>query len=161
MRRNIRRDLIAKYQIDSTQIKTEDMTWVDEQNRNQLKEIIEEFGFPNLQMIGQEAMNGVFYIIQHSDGDTEWQKSQLPNIELAVANGELEESLYALLYDRIKVNSHEKQRYGTQFSKVDTKTQTVVLKETEDLENLDKRRRSKGLMPIEMYKRFMLLTRSK
>ncbi len=156
VRRNTRWDLITKYQVDSTQIKTEDMSWVDEQNRNQLKEIIEEFGFPNLQLIGQDAMHGVFFIIQHSDGDTEWQKSQLPNIERAVANGDLEDSDYAYLYDRIQVNSRKKQRYGTQFSKVDPKTNTIELQETEDLDNLDKRRRSKGLIPIEMYKRLMI-----
>ena len=32
----------------------------------------------------------------------------------------------------------------------------VELAETEDLENLDKRRMEVGIMPIDMYKRFML-----
>ncbi len=49
----------------------------------------------------------MFFIIQHSDGDKEWQKSQLPNIERAVENGDLEGQKYAYLYDRIKINSGE------------------------------------------------------
>jgi hypothetical protein len=101
-------------------------------------------------------MYGVFLMLQHSDGDKEWQKSQLPNIEKAVKKGDLQGQSYAYLYDRIKINSGEKQLYGSQFSKVDPVIKSVELAETEDLENLDNRRREMGMMPIEMYKRLML-----
>ena len=100
-------------------------------------------------------MFGVFLMIQHADGDQEWQRSQLEKIEEAVEKGDLEGQSYAYLYDRIKIHRGEKQRYGTQFAKVDPVNKTVELAETEDIENLDKRRRAMGLMPIEMYKRFM------
>jgi hypothetical protein len=54
------------------------------------------------------------------------------------------------------MNGGEKQLYGTQFANVDPLQQTVELAEIEDLEHLDTRRREIGMMPIEMYKRFML-----
>lgn len=63
---------------------------------------------------------------------------------------------YAYLYDRIKINNGEKQLYGTQFAKVDPINKIVELAETEDLDNLDNRRREVGMMPIEMYKRGIL-----
>jgi hypothetical protein len=156
VRANLMYDLISKYEIDSTQITKENGGMVDERNRNRLKEIFEIHGFPNKKTVGRDAMKGVFFIIQHADGDKEWQKSQLSNIEKAVENGDLDGQKYAYLYDRIKINSGEKQLYGTQFTNVDPKKKTVALADTENIENLDQRRMNIGMMPIAMYKNFML-----
>ena len=106
--------------------------------------------------MGKDAMYGIFLMIQHSDADKEWQQSQLVNIEQAVKDGDMMGSNYAYLYDRIKVNSGQKQRYGTQFANVDPINRVVEIAETEDPENLDERRMAMGIMPIEMYKAFVL-----
>jgi len=155
-RGNVMKHIIQKYQIDSTEVKTEQAWSTDEFNRNRLKEIFAKYGFPTRSMVGKEAMNGVFLIIQHADGDKEWQKSQLSNIETAAKNGDLRLQDFAYLFDRIKVNSGQPQRYGSQFLKVDRKNQIAQLRDTEDLANLNKRRREMGMMPIEMYRRLML-----
>lgn len=156
VRGNMMQNIINKYNIDSSQITKDDGVTVDERNRNRLKEIFKEFGFPNSKLIGKDAMQGIFFIIQHSDGDKEWQKSQLSNIEKAVGNRELDGQKYAYLYDRIKINSGEKQLYGTQFAKVDPINKTVELADTENIRNLDIRRMKVGMMPIKMYKEYML-----
>ncbi len=156
VRGNIMQDIILKYNIDSTEITKDGGVIVDEKNRIRLKEIFKEYGFPSRELVGRDAMQGIFIMIQHSDGDKEWQKSQLVNIEKAVKKGDMDGQSYAYLYDRIKTNSGEKQLYGTQFSNVDPINKTVELAETEDLENLDKRRMEIGMMPIQMYKEFML-----
>jgi hypothetical protein len=156
VRGNTMFNIISKYNIDSTQITKDDGVAVDERNRNRLKEIFKEFGFPNKKLVGRDAMQGIFLIIQHSDGDKDWQKSQLPNIEKAVENGDMDGEKYAYLYDRIKINNGEKQLFGTQFAKVDPIKKTVELAEIEDANNLDRRRMKIGMMPIEMYKEFML-----
>lgn len=155
-RGNIMDDIIDKFSVSRDQITQDGCIAVDERNRTRLKEIFAEIGFPTRELVGKDAMYGVFLMLQHSDGDKEWQKSQLPNIEKAVKKGDLQGQSYAYLYDRIKINSGEKQLYGSQFSKVDPVTKSVELAETEDLENLDNRRREMGMMPIEMYKRLML-----
>lgn len=155
-RGNLMGNMISKYNIDSTEITQDGGILVDERNRNRLKEIFNEYGFPTKELVGKDAMQGIFLMIQHSDGDKEWQKSQLPNIEKAVKNGDMDGQSYAYLYDRIQINSGEKQLYGTQFAKVDPINKIVELAETEDLENLDRRRMEMGMMPIEMYKEFML-----
>lgn len=149
-------DIISKYKIDSSEITQNGGVYVDERNRNRLKEIFKEFGFPTRKLVGKDAMHGIFLMIQHSDGDKEWQKSQLSNIEKAVKNGDMDGQSYAYLYDRIQIKSGEKQLYGTQFAKVDPINEIVELAETEDLENLDRRRMEIGMTPIEMYKEFML-----
>mgnify|MGYP001290088728 CR=1 FL=1 len=156
VRGNLMQDIINKYNIDTAKIKKNSGVMVDEQNRNRLKEIFKEIGFPTKKQVGKDAIQGIFFIIQHSDGDKEWQKSQLSNIEIAVQNGELDGQKYAYLYDRIKINNGEKQLYGTQFSNVDPINKTIELAETEYLENLDMRRMKIEMMPIEMYKKFML-----
>ena len=155
-RGNIMDDVIDKFSISRDQITQNGCIAVDKRNRTRLKEIFAEIGFPTRKLVGKDAMYGVFLMLQHSDGDKEWQKSQLPNIEKAVKKGDLQGQSFAYLYDRIKINSGKKQLYGSQFSKVDMKTKSVELAETEDLANLDNRRREMGMMPIEMYKRFVL-----
>lgn len=155
-RGNLMHDIISKYKIDSTEITQNGGVFVDERNRNRLKEIFKEYGFPTKKLVGKDAMQGIFLMIQHSDGDKEWQKSQLPNIERAVKDGDMNGESYAYLYDRIKINSGEKQLYGTQFAYVDPINKTVELADTEDLDNLDNRRMEIGMMPIQMYKEFMI-----
>lgn len=157
VRGNVMHDLILKYKINTTQIIHHGLNDVDEKNRNKLKEIFKTYGFPTKKLVGRDAMNGVFLMIQHADRDKKWQKAQLENIEKAVENGDMDAQSYAYLFDRIQINNGQKQLYGTQFAKVDLENMVVELAPTEDLENLDQRRMEIGMMPIEMYKRFMLL----
>lgn len=155
-RGNIMEDIISKFDINRNETTQDGAIIVDERNRTRLKEIFVDNGFPTRELVGKDAMYGIFLMLQHSDGDKDWQKSQLPNIERAVKAGDLNGQSFAYLYDRIRINGGEKQLYGSQFSNVDPVAKTVELAATEDLSNLNKRRREMGMMPIEMYKRFML-----
>lgn len=155
VRGNALSEMISKYKLSEYELATPGVS-VDGTNRVRLKEIIMEFGFPTRQLVGRDAMQGVFLMIQHSDGDREWQKEQLPNIEKAVKQGDMDGQTYAYLYDRIKINGGEKQLYGTQFKNVDVINKRVELADTEDIGNLDRRRMEVGMMPIKMYEQFML-----
>ena len=157
VRSNLMEDMLNKYGLKEKEVIIDSFgVATDERNRNQLEKIIQEFGFPTLKMVGKDAMDGVFYIIQHADGNKEWQAMQLSHIKKAVDNGDLEAVDYAYLYDRIKVNSGEPQLYGTQFSKVDPINRIVEFAPIEDEENVDKRRREMAMMPIDMYKKLVL-----
>ena len=155
-RGNLMKDIIERYQLDSARVTQDNGVAVDQRNRDQLKKIIKKHGFPDRALVGRDAMRGVFLIIQHADRDQEWQQSQLSNIELAVHRDDLDGQAYAYLYDRIQRNSGKKQRYGTQFVRVDPEEKIVELADTEAVDSLDERRREIGMMPIETYKRFML-----
>ncbi|MFT6416990.1 MAG: hypothetical protein ACJARZ_002342 [Dokdonia sp.] len=72
VRENLMSDIIAKYNLAPSQITKDTGINVDTRNRHRLKEIFREFGFPAKRLIGKDAMNGIFLMIQHSDGDKEW-----------------------------------------------------------------------------------------
>lgn len=157
VRSNLMTDLLEKYNLSKKDVIIDSFgVSTDERNRGRLKEIIGEFGFPTRRLVGKDAMEGIFMMIQHSDGDKEWQKQQLTLIEKAVKQGDMDGQSYAYLYDRIKINGGEKQLYGTQFKNVDPINKTVELSDTEDIENLDRRRMEVGMMPIQMYEQIML-----
>ena len=157
VRGNVLTRLIEKYSLDSTAIPSLDKpaTQVDLENQEALKALIDEYGFPTAEQVGREAMQGVFFIIQHADANPNSQAAQLPQIEAAVKRGDLDGQRYAYLYDRIQRNKGEPQRYGTQFSKADPISGTFELAKVEDPDNLDRRRRKVGLMPMDTYKEFM------
>lgn len=157
VRSNLMIAMLDKYNLTKEEVIIDSFGMnTDERNRVRLKEIINEYGFPTKKLVGEDAMDGIFLIIQHSDRDKVWQKSQLQNVKKAVDKGDMDSQDYAYLYDRIRINEGEKQLYGTQFAKVDPETMTVELAPTEDIENLDMRRMELGMMPIEMYKELML-----
>jgi len=158
-RGNYMKAKVEYYKFDSLEIMANLESDVDLVNRERLQEIISTHGFPTKKLVGDEGMESIFYIIQHADQDTAWQSEQLKFVEKAVKSGDMDGNDYAYLYDRICTNSKRPQRYGTQFKNVDLVAQIAELAETEDLENLDKRRREISLMPIDMYKRFMLQAR--
>ena len=148
-RGNLMKDIIEKYEIDTNQISNKGLNYIDNYNTSRLKEIVLEYGFPTGKLIGKDAMSGVFFIIQHSN-ELDWQKANFPKIKSAVSNGYLEGQKYAMLYDRIQMNSGLKQKYGTQLDKIDETTYRLY-----DLENeqeLDRRRMEIGLFPFSMYK---------
>lgn len=153
---NIAKDIVSKHGFDPSSFTSLSMVFVDERNRKRLNEIIREHNFPTTKLIGRDAMRGVFLIIQHADGDREWQKSQLVNLKQAVDAGDLPKQNYAYLYDRIKVNEGQAQRYGSQFENVNSEKGIAQLRPTEDLDNLNQRRKAMEMMPIETYKRLIL-----
>jgi hypothetical protein len=156
-RGNVMNDMITKYKLAELELPGDrEAIGIDKMNRDRLKEIIAGFGFPTRQLVGKDAMEGIFLMIQHSDLDPQWQKAQLPNIEKAVKQGDMDGQSYAYLYDRIKINGGEKQLYGTQFKFVDAATKRVEMSDTEDIENLDRRRMEMGMMPMKMYEQFVL-----
>jgi hypothetical protein len=159
VRSNLLVELFDKYDLKKEEVIIDSFgVNTDERNRSRLDEIIEEYGFPTKGLVGKDAMDGVFYIIQHSD-NVEWQKLQLPNIRRAVERGDMDPQDYGYLYDRVMLRTGRKQFYGTQFINVDTVNKVVDLAETEDLENLDKRRMELGMMPIRMYEEIILENR--
>lgn len=155
-RGNFLEDLIKKHGLDTSQLIYRQPIDVDLHNRQALQQILGRHGLPTRAMVGKDAMEAIFFIIQHADGDKVWQKDQLPLIEKAVKAGDLDAQSYAYLYDRIQVGAGLEQRYGTQFSHVDFAKQTTTMAPIEDSTHVDDRRRELHMMPLDMYRRLML-----
>jgi len=154
-RGDIDRDLMAKYNLEDDILLPKSDMMVDEYNRRKLVEIIKEYGYPTIAMVGEIGMETMFLVTQHSL-NLKWQKSQLALIEKSISAGDLNPRDYAYLYDRIQTNQNKPQRFGTQSSKIDFVTGAVQFKEIEDSINVDKRRRAYGLMPLDQYRKLLI-----
>lgn len=118
---------------------------IDRMSCARMKELVATVGWPGRSLVGRNAANAAWCLVQHADHDVAFQKQCLPLIERAVAAGEAEPDHAAYLYDRIAVAEQRPQRYGTQYGP-DGKPQPI-----EDEANVDAHRASVGLEPLAEY----------
>lgn len=155
VRGNTMLDIIAKYQLDTISIFNRIGVDPDLENELKLKRIIADNGTLTCQMIGSDAMNGVFYIAQHSR-DLGWQIEMIEHLQRPISEGCLERSAYAYLRDRISVREGNNQLFGTQVRLVDRKKEIVEFFPIADSLNVDLRRKKYNLEPIAFYKNLIL-----
>jgi hypothetical protein len=126
---------------------------IDLDNQQWLAEEINKNGWPGIYKTGETGDNMAWLIVQHADNDTSFQKKCLQLLKLALLNNETNIHNIAYLEDRVRINTNRKQLYGTQFENVvkEGKTIDLVLKPTEDLICLNKRRSYMNLPPVEEY----------
>ena len=127
----------------------QEMAVVDAANLAELKKIIELNGWPGRDLVGDEASNAAFLILQHAPLPD--KKGLLPLFRQAVASGRARTADLALLEDRILIGEGKKQLYGSQVTAGPDGIPRVD--PIEDPENLDSRRKAIGLPPIDEYLR--------
>jgi len=134
-----------------------ELTNVDSLNILRVEEIIKEYGWPTYSLVGKEAANGAFMVIQHSNYAI--QKKYLNQIVDAAKNKEASAGSVALIQDRILTKEPPyNQIYGTQVFKTQDNTgkwSKYTYYPIKDEENVDARRKEMGLGPLKDYlKRF-------
>jgi hypothetical protein len=121
---------------------------IDHENTASLKKILEVYGWIRISIFGKEADQMAWLLVQHADHDIEFQKDVLSRLESLYPKGETSSKNFAYLYDRVAINDKRPQRYGTQGC---IENRRWILHPTEDLENLDTRRKIVGLSPYKDY----------
>ncbi len=121
----------------------------DTERTERLKEIIEEHGWPTVDLVGEEGEEAAWVIAQHSDLDPEFQAEALELLRAAVEEGQASPGNLAYLEDRVRAGKGEPQLYGTQMGC--TRQGKPVEPEIEDPEGLDERREEAGLPPYDDY----------
>ena len=122
---------------------------VDKTNISRLGEIVEAHGWPGKTLVGEEASNVARMLVQHAD--SEHQKRYLPILKAAASAGEASAWGVAMLEDRIRINSGEKQLYGSQFERgPDGQCRITPM---DDPSRVDERRQAVGLPPMREYLR--------
>jgi len=124
---------------------------IDARNMRRLEEIIEQHGWPGRSLVGEEAANAGFLILQHAA--LTFQKKYFPLVKEGARKGEVRPADAAMLEDRILMGEGKKQIYG---SAVQSGPQTggkLALHPIEDEEDVDERRAAVGLMPLVEYLR--------
>ena len=140
----------TKYGRDSAEIKAlfKTMTQADSTNLIKVEAILSRHGWLGYNDIGSDANSTLFYVIQHSDLQT--QQKYLPMMREAVQDRRARANDLALLEDRVALDEGNKQLYGSQltWSKTLNKLRVMPL---DDPDNVDLRRASVGLGTMNEY----------
>ena len=121
----------------------------DDINLAKVTAILDKYGWLGINEIGEKANLALFIVIQHADSLT--QVTYLPMMRQAVKDGKAKAEDLALLEDRVLTEQGKPQIYGSQ-----VRTNKAGKNEffpIADERNVNKRRGSVGLEPLEVYAR--------
>ncbi len=119
-------------------------------HEKRLQEIFNKNGFAGFDLVGKEGSSNFWVMVQHSDHNPTFQNKVLEKMKIEVDKKNAEPRKYGLLVDRVKLNTGKAQIYGTQ-TRYNMNTGQAYPKKLEDSVNVNKRRKSIGLEPIELY----------
>jgi hypothetical protein len=120
----------------------------DSANLIAVKSILDSRGWLGPEEVGQQGAMALFLVIQHADSAT--QVYYLPMMRDAVKHGKAAPQNLALLEDRVLTRKGEKQLYGSQV-RTNPDNGLNEFFPIADEANVNKRRESVGLEPIEAY----------
>nr|WSZ96225.1 hypothetical protein OH820_11675 [Streptomyces sp. NBC_00857] len=124
------------------------MRTVDADNTAALARILDEYGWPGLSLVGEQATTAAWLIAQHAELD--FQLHALNLLRDTVAVGEAPAWHLAYLTDRCLMHQREPQLFGTQY--LDTGDgRGTRLWNVADPDHLDARRAEVGLGPHAEY----------
>jgi hypothetical protein len=119
----------------------------DSINLTKVKKIIDTYGWLGADEVGRQGAKTIFLVIQHADSLT--QVTYLPLMRQAVTNRKANPQDSALLEDRVLTKQGKEQIYGSQVRT--NEKGKYEFYPIEDEVNVNKRRASVGLEPIEKY----------
>ncbi|MQP75985.1 hypothetical protein CQ393_08780 [Stenotrophomonas sp. MYb238] len=127
----------------------EKMLAVDAANLPEIRSIVADHGgLPRARQVGADGVAAAWLLVQHADGDADFQRQVLDGIMPLVESGEVSAHDFVLLTDRVLVNAGKPQRYGSQLAAVGGKWQPRPM---EAPEQVDQRRAAVGQMPLADY----------
>ena len=112
-------ELIARRQVDQAmRLKAAKSAkdWdesIDQNNERRLKEIVDEVGWPTISLVGAEASNAAWLIVQHAS-DIQFMEHCL-RLMKSSRQGDVIPANIAYLEDRVRMYRGEPQLYGTQW----------------------------------------------
>src|SRR5690554_2552103 len=116
---------------------------------DRLEEIILDFGWPTIGLVGEDGDEAAWAIAQHSDLDPEFQRFALDHLREAAAIDQASPGNLAYLEDRVAAGAGEPQTYGTQVrcGPDGPEPATPIIDESQ----LEQRRADAGLPPFADY----------
>ena len=120
------------------------MCTADENNLNWLKGEVARNGWFDIPRYGTAADNAAWLMVQHADGDPDYQAYIASVLAAKARSGETNSQNFAHLTDRIAVRVGLPQKYATQMECVDG---AWLAPNVDDPEGLDARRAEMGLPP--------------
>lgn len=121
----------------------------DRSRTERLKEIIDEHGWPTIDLVGRDGASAAWLIAQHADFDVAFQQRALALMTDALTDDQVDPVDVAYLEDRVAVNRGRPQTYGTQIRCLDGRPEPAT--PIVEAASVDARRVEVGLDPLEDY----------
>ena len=121
---------------------------IDKKNIRRLEEIVAKHGWPGKKLVGEQAADAAFLIVQHAE--LPYQEKYLPLLLKAADSNDVKPAHVAMLQDRVLMRQGKNQIYGSQL-RSDPKTGKLELYPIEDEAHVDERRAKVGLPPLKEY----------
>jgi hypothetical protein len=115
-----------------------------------LDSIFKRHGYPGYNQVGKEGSQHFWLMVQHCDKHPEFQEKILAAMKEEVKKGNADPKNYAYLIDRVMLNTHRKQVYGTQVT-YNTDSCQALPRPLQDSSTVNVRRHEMGLGNIEVY----------
>lgn len=122
-----------------------------EKCRVRVQRIVEQFGFPSYELVGTESSKRFCVLVQHCFRDTELQRRVLAIMEPELKKKNVDGPSYASLTDLVATTSGQPQVYGTLLTFNGGDGGKKVRQPLMDPANVNKRRKSVDLEPLEDY----------
>lgn len=132
-------------------LKMRDSVALDHQNR--IKALYAKYGYLGYSKIGEKE-TGFWIVIQHADNDVAFQQKMLKALKKEIRKGNASRTNYAMLEDRVAVNTHQKQRFGSQVTYTPS-GQAIPKNGLTDSVNVDKLRAEYHLPSFKEYYNIM------
>jgi len=126
------------------------ITSIDSITRLKLDSLITIYGWLGYNEVGESGENASWLIAQHSDLDVEFQKKCLRMLYFELLTKNISAQSFAMLYDRVCVNTNKKQLFGTQVQ-FNNEKNTFEPKKVISMRYLNAYRLYFGLETIESY----------
>ncbi|WP_417763488.1 DUF6624 domain-containing protein [Shewanella sp.] len=144
---SLRQELKQMMELDQNTLRGktgQDFETLRTKQANRVKEIVAEFGWPTVDMVGEEASQAAWIIVQHADDDKTFQQSMLQVMQPLALAGKINPANYAYLYDR----THSPQLYGTQGKCEGT---NFIPFPVQDIKDIDSRRHEMNMTTAQEY----------
>ncbi len=144
---SLRDSLMKIYGAESKEVKKQQEIYEKNHviNEKKVTDILDKYGWPTIEMIGEQGNWTICNVIQHSDNEI--RIKYLPMMRQAVKDKKLEPRFLVRTEDRIATERGDPQIYGGQM-KYYPETKSFNVWPVYDPINIDKRRAEIGLNPI-------------
>jgi hypothetical protein len=119
-------------------------------HQQRVEAIFNQYGYPGYNVAGKEGSHHFWLLVQHADHAPAFQQRVLEKMKVEVDRENAEPGEYALLVDRVRLNTGKQQVYGTQVT-YNHQTGQAYPKPLADSTSVNERRKSVGLPPLEEY----------
>lgn len=135
-------------QANFSKAEIQELSAMDHANTQRMKSIVRTYGWPTIALVGKEASSDAWLLVQHADQEPKFQAYCLTLLAPLVKSGEIKETNYAYLFDRVALAQGRPQRYGTQ---AQMSPNGFFISPVENPQTVDKTRKAAGMPSLEEY----------